>query len=563
IDVDVKILWNENGNNNSIVAMANNASVYYDRKAVMNYRGSTSRSMIKRSYAFSTGKKDLKSNGSVEKGKVDLFGLPEEKDWVLYAAYNDKSMMRNKLALDLYRQMGYYASNTRFVELFVNDVYQGVYILLEKYEENENRIVITEETTGMQPQDIGYIIKFDKTDGSAATWVRTPALLGGMANCGNDGGCGIASDAQGWELVYPEVSSNNDPRKNYIRDWLVQYEIALKNATAQQDWDNLFETYIDIPSFVDFMIINEFSRNTDGYRASMWFVKDAGSKLKCTPIWDFEMGFGNDDKYPSFYGSANRTCPSTTNIRPYATDIWQYNTNECEPYYPLPFWYKKLMENQCFKDIFRTRWEELRTNALSTTNIENELETNKTALLSGALNREMDKWSWTVRNACPCESSYAYCPWMITHWEANYQGVGNPEGKTTNFNDEYNLLKAWINSRLVWMDSQIMSDDFGAILTEEQARECGKIPEIISGNQVIQAENNYISINANNTNIEIKSNETIQEVLIYDTRGILLLQKNKINAAECSFNLNYLNQLLIVKVLTENSVLSKIVLVKE
>ncbi|MDR0829184.1 MAG: hypothetical protein LBN95_03620, partial [Prevotellaceae bacterium] len=40
IDVDVKILWNENGNNNSIVAMANNASVYYDRKAVMNYRGS-------------------------------------------------------------------------------------------------------------------------------------------------------------------------------------------------------------------------------------------------------------------------------------------------------------------------------------------------------------------------------------------------------------------------------------------------------------------------------------------------------------------------------------------
>ncbi|MDR0872523.1 MAG: CotH kinase family protein [Prevotellaceae bacterium] len=562
IDVDVKILWNANGNNNSLASMSDNASVYYDRKAVMNYRGSTSRSMIKRSYAFSTGKKDLEGT-SVVKGKVDLFGLPEEKDWILYAAYNDKSMMRNKLALDLYGQMGHYSSSTRFVELFINDVYQGVYVFLEKYEENENRIKVTNISSDKQPENIGYIIKFDKVEVNETTWKRTAQFLG-IPNCGMSAGCGIST--QGWELSYPEPEDateagvNYNLYRDYIKNWLKDFEVALYNANTNEQWENLFKNYIDVLSFVDFMIMDELARNTDGYRISMWFTKDAGGKLKCTPIWDFEMGFGNDNKSPVKSGGDN---PHPDNgSTAYATDIWQFNSNKAEPYFPLPFWYGKLMENQCFKDIFRTRWEELRQNVLSQTHIFDEEMANNANILqaSAALDREMNKWSWATRNGCTC--NYDYCPWMIMNWPANYEGVGNPAGKTTTYTNEYNLLKAWINSRINWMDSQISNNAFGTVLTEQQVKECAKITEnIVTENKPAQVENG-ITIVAENGRIDIQAKEKIQSISIYDTGGILLIKKNDVNLQEFSLKLPETSRVLIASVQTTSQSLRQVVLVK-
>ena len=55
-----------------------------------------------------------------------------------------------------------------------------------------------------------------------------------------------------------------------------------------------YPSVIDVPSFIDFMILNEFAANVDGYQFSTFFHKDRNGKLRAGPIWDFNLTYGND-----------------------------------------------------------------------------------------------------------------------------------------------------------------------------------------------------------------------------------------------------------------------------
>lgn len=100
------------------------------------YRGATSQAFPKKSYGFET------QDHSGENRNVSLMGLPEENDWVLYAPYSDKSLIRNILSYRLFREMGHYAPRTRLCELVVNGDYLGVYVLVEKIKRDRNRLDI-------------------------------------------------------------------------------------------------------------------------------------------------------------------------------------------------------------------------------------------------------------------------------------------------------------------------------------------------------------------------------------------------------------------------------------
>jgi len=66
--------------------------------------------------------------------------MPVENDWVLYAPYSDKSLMRNTLTFDLARDIGRYAPRCQYCELVVNGDYRGVYVLMEKIKRDNDRI---------------------------------------------------------------------------------------------------------------------------------------------------------------------------------------------------------------------------------------------------------------------------------------------------------------------------------------------------------------------------------------------------------------------------------------
>ena len=108
----------------------------------INVRGHTSLRDPKHSYHFQT-KRDGKGPH-----KIGPLGLPKESDWVLYAPYSDKSLMRDVLGYELSNEIGRYAAHTRFVEVFLNDSggklnqrnYIGVYVFEEKIKRGKNRV---------------------------------------------------------------------------------------------------------------------------------------------------------------------------------------------------------------------------------------------------------------------------------------------------------------------------------------------------------------------------------------------------------------------------------------
>mgnify|MGYP001954750294 CR=1 FL=1 len=138
-------------------------SITYDGFAGIELRGASSQSFPKKSFGLET------RDEAGEDLNVELLGFPEEEDWVLHGPFSDKSLMRNMLIYDLSRDIGQYASRTKFIELEINDFYQGVYVFMEKLKRDDNRIDINklkdDENTG---EDLtgGYILKIDKTAGS-------------------------------------------------------------------------------------------------------------------------------------------------------------------------------------------------------------------------------------------------------------------------------------------------------------------------------------------------------------------------------------------------------------
>ena len=108
-----------------------------------------------------------------ENNNVSLLGMPEENDWVLYAPWSDKTLIRNVLTYQLSNEMGWYASRSRYCELYLNGDYKGIYVLMEKIKRDQNRIDISKlETDEIDGDDLtgGYILKFD--------WIWTGDNLG-------------------------------------------------------------------------------------------------------------------------------------------------------------------------------------------------------------------------------------------------------------------------------------------------------------------------------------------------------------------------------------------------
>src|SRR5216684_607381 len=141
----------------------------FDGRGLINVRGHTSLRYPKHSFHLKT------RDDADHPLKTPLLGFPKETDWVLYAPYPDKTLMRDVLAFELSNQMGRYATRTKFVEVFINESggrlsqrdYVGVYVLEEKLKRGKQRIDIEK----LNPADLtepaitgGYIFKKDHQD---------------------------------------------------------------------------------------------------------------------------------------------------------------------------------------------------------------------------------------------------------------------------------------------------------------------------------------------------------------------------------------------------------------
>jgi len=153
ITADMGIVYNGEGVRNNITDPFN----HYNGKIGIEIRGQSSQMFPMKSYSIELWNS---SGGSVNKS---LFGLPQESDWVLYAPYTDKTLMRNFLAYMMSRELGHWSANTRFVEVILNGNYVGVYVFMEKIKRNSGRVNIVKmaktDISGDAVHHRGYFLK--------------------------------------------------------------------------------------------------------------------------------------------------------------------------------------------------------------------------------------------------------------------------------------------------------------------------------------------------------------------------------------------------------------------
>ena len=401
------------------------------------YRGSTSfRISDKKSFGIETW-----DEGGNDKD-VAFFNFPMEEDWILmghivnleHGYIFDRTLMYHYFGYQLFRNMGRYASRSKYVELQINGDYQGVYVFMEKLKRDENRIDIqTLSPADIDPEVItgGYILKIDKTAGGDMN-IGQP--LEYFENNWDDDARYTSHnsfrsqyDING-DLIYfdpydppyhsnqyletyflyeyPKAEDITYAQKAYISDYIHDFETALLTDDFSTDI-RTYTNYIDLSSFVDFLIINEVCRNVDGYRLSTYMYKDRGGKLNMGPIWDLNIGYDSGDRVPF--------------------DDWVINYNQfvSRDAWMVPFWWPRLMEDPIFRSALKTRWTELRSGVLSTDELLDIVDQTAGYLqVNGAVNRNYSIWD---------------------------AGLG------VNYDSSIESLKSYLEFRTQWMDGVISS----------------------------------------------------------------------------------------------------------
>lgn len=401
IDAIITIISNNEG-------LPNNATDDGEEYTVgIELRGNYSQTLPQKPYKFETYDEEG------EELNVALLGMPEEHDWCLIANYNDKVFMRNTMAYDLFTQMGNYAARSEYCEVILNGDYQGVYMLMESLKRDNERIDVAkleeDENEGLDVTG-GYILKCDYW-----TWEDSWELEYNP----------IDHQDKIVRLVYeyPKPEDITYDQQQYIQGFINDFETALYGGDFDDPVTGYFK-YIDVNSFIDYFIVNELSRNIDGFRKSFWMHKDKDesetelSKLKLGPVWDFDWSFKDIWSCPIFE----------------ATDGsgWAHKINDCNPDVNSPGWHIKLLEDPVFQNRLRCRWEEVRSSFMSNEAIMAYID--ETAeLLQDSQARHFERWGNLGIN------------------------TGTPEVQPdpATFEGQIDQFKNWITLRLAWLDEKI------------------------------------------------------------------------------------------------------------
>ena len=255
--------------------------------------------------------------------KAAILGMPSNKHWVLLANYSDKTLMRNTLAFELSRRMGFpYTPRMHYVDLYVNGSFEGNYMFGDHVRTGSDRIDIPE----LKPADTnitgGYHLEIDERRGEPYYFETQRA---GMVFC----------------IKSPEDIPTN--QFTYISNHVQKVEDILYGINGINTVKEL-PKYIDMKSFIDYYLLNELAKNVDGNLRLSTFVykKRDDDKLYFGPVWDYDLSFGNAN-----YDDGD------------ATARWLARKAA---------WYGQFFSHPEFDKMVKDRWKQLRAGELANIN---------------------------------------------------------------------------------------------------------------------------------------------------------------------------------------------------
>ena len=323
--------------------------------------------------------------------KINLMGqgAGPSKSWVLLACHADLTLIRNHVAFTMGRELQNigFTTSSSFVRLYINGEDKGIYELAEHHGTGKYRVPAEEDP---EEPDTDYFVELDDYEKIQ----ENEALC--KFEVGNNG--------------FVIKSDTMTPTKYvFIFSWFLDTDKVLASGDREA-----VEERLDLPSFVDMYILQEFTKNTDAGSSSFFYLKKAGGKLYCTCPWDFDHAFGNDagvalSPEGLFVGNPDYDMPDGWDVKAHA-------------------WMCRLMETRWFVDMVCERWQEvghtLRDAAIA--------EIDRLGSLYGdELASNFDMWDPRGDDSVG----------ISAEWEM-----------TDNYAERLEGLKKWIGERCDWLD---------------------------------------------------------------------------------------------------------------
>ena len=314
-------------------------------------RGNSSRYFDKSGYLLRLTTKD----GSYH--NEEMMGMAPHYEWALHGPFLDKTLIRNYMWYNIAGEFMGYTPNVRFCEVIINGEYQGVYVMTETITNGEDcRINVSEPVDGTT--STGYLLRLDRGSTAPLKNIRT------FSNY-------TYRNLQKIDIQYPRSGDLTEEMADAIAQDFSDFEKSLYSYDYDTD-DYGYYYDINVQSFVDYFIINEFTANYDAGWLSTYLYKDIGGKYNMV-IWDF-----------------NSVCDNYNDLM---TEPQRFEMQRT-------VWFFMLTKDEHFVEKVIDRYRELRQSFLSEAYL-NQYIDDTIAYLGPAIQRNFDVWGYTFQEFLP------------------------------------------------------------------------------------------------------------------------------------------------------------------
>ena len=333
--------------------------------------------------------------------KVSIFGLGEDKEWVILANYADKTLLRNVVAMKLSEIVGMPWTPAMLpVEVYMNGSYLGCYTFSEHKKVSEHRVdldIVGESDNSGDAVTGDYYMEIEQNQDETTCFYTQV--------------CGIP-------MMFSEPEVPTAAQLQYVKEYFRQAETALRSSNFT-DPDTGWQKYIDIETFAKAYLVNELTKNIDGnMRKSSFITKKKNDKFQMYHLWDYDLALGNCNYLDDEFGASD------------GPEGWFIKDYTWARYSPLGYhhqWFTILTKDPAFcakvKEIWNTHYDELK-------NIPGFID-QMAAYMKDAQKRNFEKWNI-----------------LNTHVWPNVVVTGSYQG-------EIDYLKSFYSSRFNWLDGRI------------------------------------------------------------------------------------------------------------
>ncbi len=358
--------------------------------------------------------KQPKKSYSIKLGEAcSLLDLPETKKYAIVANYDDKSLIKNYIT---YRAGSLlngidYVPECEFVEVYLNGSYNGIYLLVERIDA-ENDAFGLDDPISMDNLDGDCFIEKD---------------IDGKADMLND----IVFDCPYWAnqskdcfvLNYPELDSGAEIAEvvNYLNDYMIRLDNAVMGRS-----DESYTKYVDVDSWIDFIIMQEITKNIDGnLKTSCFMYKRSGDdKLYMATIWDFDIAYGGASwDNADLLHNAYVDCPTGAGV----TDFMTLNSS-------CPWFYSLYTNQPEFREALEEAYAEYRESLIPELK---RLINEQAAYLAKASEEDSELWSGDFAKSIENLTDWLACrvDWLDGMWldtvEIDFDTALNPDSASS------------------------------------------------------------------------------------------------------------------------------------